>query len=359
MRRRVNIRFARRQAVLIAFACIIVPVFLVGCTSIGSTTIAPDRFNYSAAISESWKEQMLLNVVKLRYADAPIFLDVASVINQYTLEGSATVRAGSGLLAPVTARGTYIDKPTITYMPLSGKKFLTSLMTPIPPTAILHLIQSGWQANYILELTVQAMNGVRNTSAGVESLRLADPEFVRLLELVASIQRSGAMGVSVSPEGKGEVLRVMFADRLDPKIRLDLEEFKQILGLNAAVNEYKVIFGVHPEGGEEIAMLSRSILMILELVGAWISVPEEHVEKGVVPGNEFFDRDQPPRLVHIRSGTEPPGDVYTAVRFKDYWFWIDATDYRSKRVFSFLMSLMTLTEKGEDRKAPVLTLPTG
>ena len=28
---------------------------------------------------------MLLNIVKIRYGDAPIFLDVASIINQYPL----------------------------------------------------------------------------------------------------------------------------------------------------------------------------------------------------------------------------------------------------------------------------------
>ena len=31
---------------------------------------------------------MLFNLVKLRYGDAPVFLDVASVINQYLVEGA-------------------------------------------------------------------------------------------------------------------------------------------------------------------------------------------------------------------------------------------------------------------------------
>ena len=56
---------------------------LNGCASIGPGTMARDRFDYTTAISDSWKAQMLLNVVKLRYADAPVFLDVASVISQY------------------------------------------------------------------------------------------------------------------------------------------------------------------------------------------------------------------------------------------------------------------------------------
>jgi hypothetical protein len=52
-------------------------------------TVTRDRFDYVTAISDSWKSQMLSNLVKLRYGDAPVFLDVASVINQYLVEGSA------------------------------------------------------------------------------------------------------------------------------------------------------------------------------------------------------------------------------------------------------------------------------
>jgi hypothetical protein len=40
-------------------------------------TVARDRFDYITAISDSWKSQMLLNLVKIRYGDAPVFLDVA------------------------------------------------------------------------------------------------------------------------------------------------------------------------------------------------------------------------------------------------------------------------------------------
>ena len=42
-------------------------VFLSGCAGLGPRTIPRDRFDYARAISESWKSQMLLNMVKLRY----------------------------------------------------------------------------------------------------------------------------------------------------------------------------------------------------------------------------------------------------------------------------------------------------
>ncbi|MHC4700629.1 MAG: hypothetical protein ACYTFQ_08635, partial [Planctomycetota bacterium] len=44
---------------------------LAGCMDVGPGTVARDRFGYTDAISESWKRQMLLNMVKIRYSDAP------------------------------------------------------------------------------------------------------------------------------------------------------------------------------------------------------------------------------------------------------------------------------------------------
>jgi len=43
-----------------------------GCAGIGPKTVARDRFDYVSAISESWKRQTLLNLLKTRYLDAPV-----------------------------------------------------------------------------------------------------------------------------------------------------------------------------------------------------------------------------------------------------------------------------------------------
>ena len=57
---------------------VLIAVLLAGCTAIGPQTVTRDRFDYNRAISDSWKEQTLLNIVKLRYADMPLFVEGVS-----------------------------------------------------------------------------------------------------------------------------------------------------------------------------------------------------------------------------------------------------------------------------------------
>lgn len=108
----------------------ILALLAVGLTiaayGIGAPAVQRDHFDYNMAIAQSWKDQMLLNVVKLRYVDTPAFLDVASVISQYELEAGVAAGAAFSSGPDVLSLGgdaRYIERPTITFIPLSGGKF--------------------------------------------------------------------------------------------------------------------------------------------------------------------------------------------------------------------------------------------
>src|SRR4029453_12539264 len=120
---------------------------------------------------------MLLNLVKLRYGDTPVFLDVGQIVSGYTMQGTfsalGSVLSTSGVVAGVPtssgtlgSRGQYTDRPTIPYPPLSGERFARSLMTPIPPAALLSMIQAGNPVDLVLRLAVHVVNGIYNRYGG-------------------------------------------------------------------------------------------------------------------------------------------------------------------------------------------------
>lgn len=94
---------------------------LSGCSHIGPGTVAVDRFDYSSAMADSWKQQTLLNSVKLRFMDLRMFVEVSSIVAGCSLEtggslggqiSSADAIQGNSVLLGTSAK--YTDRPTIT-----------------------------------------------------------------------------------------------------------------------------------------------------------------------------------------------------------------------------------------------------
>jgi len=345
-------------------------LFLSGCGGLGPKTIPRDRFNYATAISNSWKNQMLLNMVKIRYADTPVFVDVASVISQYALEGEISLGASwsDGLYGDsqnVGGSGKYRDQPTITYAPLIGKKFSESLMTPIPPPAIFFLIQAGWPVDFVFRTCVQTINNIHNRSGAQTNLREADPEFYRLISLLREVQKSGAVGMRIETGPEKEIATVFTfrAKNISPEVVTKIRSAKRILGLNPDLREFKVVYGSTPRDDREVAVLSRSMLEIIVEMASYIDVPEEHIAEGrtyetLIDQMDVSEEFGPLITIYSAKVSSKRGDEFVGVRYRDHRFWIDDRDLRSKRMFSFLMLLFSFTES-EKAYAPVVTIPTG
>ena len=344
---------------------------ITGCASIGPGTIGRDRFNYTTVISDSWKAQMLLNLVKLRYGDAPVFLDVASVITQTGYQGLVGVSGSwwQNLLqlpftssVGVSATGTYGEKPTVTYLPMSGEKFARSLMTPIPPAAIFNFLQAGYSADLVLRLTVHTINGIHSRYGFGARMREADPEFYPLVEKLRNIQQSGEIGLRVKKTGNQTETLIVFSKKPNPAIQADRAEVRKLLGLDSQTSEFNVVYGSVAANDKEIALLTRSVLEILTDLSSYIDVPAANVEQKRTfpsPAPEKVNGALVPSPIRILSSSQKPDDAFAAVPYGQDWYWIDDKDFPSKRLFSFIMFLFTLTDTGEKQGAPVVTIPAG
>lgn len=339
-------------------ALVVVIAVTAGCSTVQPDRVVADRLDYGQVIAESWKRQTLLNVVRLRYADAPVFLEVASLINSHSVAGKAS--AGAALPSAVdpnvltlSAEGAWSNTPTVTYQPLVGERFTRSLLQPISPTAIFQMLQAGWSADLVLSTAVSSLNGLRNA----DLLSDGDPRFAEMIDALTRIQRAGGIGLRVEPRKDGTgVVFVLRGSDVAPSVVYDGRRVRELLRLQTGPDEFEINYGLVPRSPGEIAVVTRSMMEIMLNLGTGVELPDEHVSGGrALPGLPAASRAKV--LVRIHVGLVAPSDTYAAVQFKDHWYWIDDADIASKRTFTFLMLLFSLAETGPPAAAPVVTVP--
>jgi hypothetical protein len=349
-----------------ATACVALALGQLGCRHhFGPRSIVADRLPYNQAIATSWKEQTLLNIVKLRYMDTPFFVDVPQITSGYTLQGTAGVAGGitppvnpaasfaQQLGATLNLQGAYQDRPTISYAPQTGSQFVRNLTTPINPGSVLFLLQSGYPADVVFNLTVESINSLDNRSVTGGRLRPAEPEFTRVVDA----QLSGGVGIRVErdKDKKDAVVFFFRAKDIDPALARELTEVRKSLRLDPERNDFPVVFGATAASPNELAILSRSVLRILTELSTYVDVPVEHQVCGIAPPIGDVPPEAEPPL-HVLSGPERPCDPFAAVCYEGRWFWIDKSDYRSKRTLSYLLVLLALADTGAKEGLPVITI---
>jgi hypothetical protein len=363
----------RRQWALRAAILASVLLGPAGCQHYGPRSIVADRLPYNEAIAGSWKEQTLLNIVKMRYTDTPFFLDVPQITSGYTLQTTAT--ANGGIFPPVSnlasfaqqlgftfnLQGAYQDRPTISYQPQTGSQFIRNLTTPINPGSILFLLQAGYPADVVFDLMVESINGVDNRSVSGGQLRPAEPEFARVTRTLRQAQLAGHVGIRVEPgkdkdKDKKDSVAIVFRDRdIDPTLAKELAEVRKILRLDPDLREFRITFGATPANPNEIAILSRSVIRVLQELATYVDVPPEHLAAGIAAPLADVPMDQPPPF-HVYSGDCKPCDAFVAVCYEGRWFWIEKSDFHSKRTLSHLLVLLALADTGTRESLPVITI---
>jgi len=339
---------------------------LAGCAaSVGPPTIARDRFDYVEAISASWKNQMLLNLVKVRYSDVPVFLDVTSVLNAYGIDNELHI---SGQAAPVGRSGDtflgaegithYTDHPTITYVPVLGDKFAKSFMSPIPVSGILLLIQSGYPADFVMRVCVSSVNGIENAYGGRYG-RPGDPKFKELVTLMREDQSRGGLGFEPRTGTGKRAMAFVFKPHEDDAMLRRHARIKELLGVKPETRELDVGYGSFATESTEMAVLTRSMFQVMVDISSYIDVPDNDVAEGRVHSRPRTPDElmMYPALIAVRNSAERPQDAYVAIQYRNRWYWIDDRDDRSKTIFSFLMLMFSLTETGTSQAAPILTVP--
>src|SRR5262249_31435080 len=156
------------------------------------------------------------------------------VINSYSLQSQVDV---GGQIAPVGrgdtfgalgVTGRYADQPTITYSPLSGDKFAKNLMTPLPITGVLLLIQGGYAPDFVFRICVSAINGLENSYGGFNSSRFGSGKFQELLSALREAQTLGGAGLRIRSSKDNPAVVMFVQPSADAAINVPIARIREL-----------------------------------------------------------------------------------------------------------------------------------
>ncbi|GBR23079.1 hypothetical protein AA3271_1422 [Gluconobacter japonicus NBRC 3271] len=375
--RDMHIHLTSRAMILAALTC------LSACGPIGPSRLQRDELEYSRALGDSQKHEMLLNIVRLRYADPPTFLDTTQVIAGYSVSKSVS---GGFYAYPATAVGNYLfgtgtmtagESPTFTYQPVTGQQYAENIVRPISPLVIMPLSLGGLPIDTLLRLTAQSIDGlsnVRGIGAGGGSVR-----FYLLLHDLRQLQIAGAMTIRITtdapppsssddstkkngsksdiPNGQ-EHSYLVLSSTSDSNLLAIQAEVRRLLHLDPHAEEAEIVYGPYPKHPGQIAILTRSMLAMLTQLAYEVEVPEEDIKVGRTPPTigQVGIENRPEVVIH--SSHKAPERRYAAVEYNNMWFWIDEKDFQSKLAFTMVQVLSALAATNHTGGA-VVTIPAG
>lgn len=343
-------------------------IALAGCvrpTSMGPRTIPGARLDYNQAISRSWDEDLLLNLVRLRYRDSPLFLDVTSITASYTLSRTASLEAGAsgrGLAVPEVTGSlglSFGENPIVSYSYLRGEEFALRLLSPLQPTTLQVLAQSGWSIERLMLCCVQSINGVENAVAAAGPTPDAAPEF-ESFQRAAALFRKLQVARQVVAEQDAEGRTMLY---LSPSAGADGDELRRLLSLDREADRFEVVSSRRRGAPTQVAMQGRSLLAVMYFLSQGVEAPGDDSQAGRVTvthdaaGQPFDWARVVGRLVRIRSGDEAPAAPAVRVRYREHWFWIEDNDLNSKTTFALLRLLLFLKSGERQVAAPLVTIP--
>jgi hypothetical protein len=396
-----------------------------GC-ALGPRSVEDGRLRYNEAVKTTTEQQLLLNIVRLRYTDTPSSLSVSSIAEQreivaglkaipfFTSAAAGNAFGGyrGAVLPQVELSGA--NRPTLSYTPLDDQEFTRRLFTPITLEGTAYLAKTTWPISTVFRLYLENLNWVSNAETASGPTPRDPPEFADFLTGVQALQRlqdrrlvalfteekeeRATDGVPAGPNTptaaveaakagfeyrRGDdgwvvvkkqprpVLRVGAVPAHDPDFAalcraFKLDPAKRTFDLTADTLD-PFLADAPPAGLTQLDLETRSLLQVLFFVAHGVTVPPCHAASGVAPqtfgaDGVGFDWDEVLTglfKVSWAVGKNPPPCAAVAVRYRDYWFYIDDRDRDTKATFALLVEVSRLELGAKAGAAPILTLPLG
>ncbi|PYD71880.1 hypothetical protein [Novacetimonas hansenii] len=345
-----------------------VPLILLlsSCSGVGSQRLDRDQLDYSQALIGSSKQQTLLNVVRLRYADTPGFLDTTQLISGYQLQRNISIGVGSDSnpLRPAGSIGAQIqESPTFTFQPVTGDAYAQTFLRPLPPGSLLPLAMGGLPIDILFRLAVQSVNLINNAGSIGGDVGKGSPEFFELIYDLRRLQIAGLLGIQLEHSeeipGKTPAFDRVFltvSPINDPLLAEVVKATRRFFEMGPKDERVEVVYGAGKPQHGQIRLLTRTMLGVLGQIAYQIDVPQEDIDSGrTLPKIISIGRNTKP-TVFIHVSNELPRVSFVEIKYNKKFYYISDTDFPSKLGFTMLQILMELSKTTKNPGA-VLTIP--
>jgi hypothetical protein len=341
-----------------------------GCTHLGPESLRATRIDYNRAIQQTNDQELLLNLVRLRYRDTLYFLNVERVASSLEITSSIAANAElpSGAANTFTigeASYSFMENPTVFYLPLEGEKFVRQMMTPFNLNLLVLLTSSGWSVERVLTVMVREMNGIKNAPSASGPTPSDEPEyrtFQEVMELLRAIQKRDGFDLGRIPDDES-ALELRFARGESGST--EARRLRELLGLNPELERFRIKLGIGRIDDATITILPRSMVSSLSYLSQSVQVPKDHEAAGIVTrtlgkNDEAFDWNLVfDKVMRIRTAPSAPQNAAIAVPYRGHWFYIDDSDLGAKSTFALLSQLFALQAGSQQGSNLQLSFPIG
>lgn len=344
---------------------------LAACTSHrGAGNISPSGYAYNEAVATTKSEQLLLNLVRLKYRDPIVFMDVDGITtqHQYVFALSAenflpfqnASRGGSTLIPGASVSET----PTTVYKPLDSSQFAQDLLAPITPDTIVLLANSGWSVERLISCCIERIGPLSNAASvsGPTPAVIPDNyEFRQLASLLRGLQQQERVWIDrmKGDEGIGTYL-VIDSDEGNSCAAL-----LELLNTSECDMEFRLVAKDSGRQSDPHYAQTRTVLGALYALSHAVQVPPEHLQAGLTTQSAITSSRTPDwptylgGVFEVQSGASEPSGTAVKIFYRDHWYWIDDRDLDSKTTFNLVTFLLALQSAASDGASPLLTINAG
>jgi len=329
---------------------------MVGCSSTQLAQVPQTRENFNLAIDASENEQFLLNIIRMHDGRSPYFVGVDSITTQSTLRARVEAKLFNQPGTSVTAGPSwnvgptveFSEAPTITYSPLQGSKFVSSMMMPLNSSLIVMLRSSGWSLPNILKLTVNRIGTLDNSRVSrhvVDDHNDENQDFNKFIDGVTALSAAGKIEGSITNYNGMPAILMHTTDQASGATLSKLLHLKG--------NYSNIILSRHtsrdvntPEN--VVDLQTRSFLGIMNYVSYGIHDKESD--------NEAQYSANAGQFYVLTSNTEPLSAT-VKVNYNGKWYYIATNDTKSKATLVLLKLIYSLQVGDLKTNLPVVTIP--